>query len=313
MVDDPLESLLDQIHSGDRSARVRYFVSRLRAGEEADKANEAASTMVRRSFAAYRATQAAATVQFDAKMATLESALAEEVAEGVTDVTRVSAFTGLPGPALTAVSERLGEPNGFPGTVLGWLDWLVNFLRDDKASRESLFGGDSTLITAVTRGKKTGGELTPAEFEIFRAGLHAWISGRSFEDIELALGVPDKKVRTCARARDLVLKIVNRKLYMISVAVAELAKAKFIEAEVQDPYPAVLEILAYAIRTGLDTPEKIAFARHRPGIRTRVGLHRASTKRIGTLPPQLGATFRDVLNHVQIMMAFDAIDDSETS
>jgi ATP-dependent RNA helicase HelY len=168
LVDDPLEGLLDQIHAGDRSARVRYFVSRLRAGEEADNANAAASALVRRSFAAYRATQAATTAQFDAKMATLDAALAEEVAEGVTDVTRVSAFTGLSGLALTAISERLGEPGSFPVTVTGWLDWLVNFLRDDKASRESLFDGDSSLIKTVTRGKKTGGDLTAPEFEIFR-------------------------------------------------------------------------------------------------------------------------------------------------
>jgi ATP-dependent RNA helicase HelY len=105
------------------------------------------------------------------------------------------------------------------------------------------------------------------------------------------------------------LKIVNRKLYMVSVALAELAKAKFTAAEIQDPYPAVLEILAYAIRVGLDTPEKIAFTRHRLGMRTRVGLHQASIAKIGTLPPQLGASFRDVLQHVQAMMMFDPVDD----
>ena len=260
---------------------------------------------MRGSLAAYRAIHSAAAAQFDAKIAALEVALAEEVSEGVTSVTRVSAFTGLAGSALAAISGRLDLSN-LPVTVSGWLDWLVDFLRDDRALREILFDGDDSIIKAVARGKKTGGELTVAEFELFRAGLHAWISGRPFEDIERALGVPDAKIRTCARARDLVLKIVNRKLYMISVGIAELAKAKITEAGRQDPNPAVLEILAYALRTGLDTPEKIAFARQRPGIRTRVGLHRASAEKVKILAPQSGASFRDVLLRVQLAMAFDA-------
>ncbi len=100
-----------------------------------------------------------------------------------------------------------------PKQSTGWVDWLVDFLRDDQSSRESLFDGDASVIKSVARGKRTGGDLTVGEFEVFRAGLHAWISGRPFEDIEQALGVPDPKIRTCSRARDLVLKIVNRKLY----------------------------------------------------------------------------------------------------
>jgi hypothetical protein len=67
---------------------------------------------------------------------------------------RVSAFAGLPAKALTVIFESLGDPVGFPSTITGWLDWLVNFLRDDEASRESLFDGDSSLIKTVARGKR---------------------------------------------------------------------------------------------------------------------------------------------------------------
>lgn len=311
LVDDPLEILLDQIQAGDLSARVRYFVSRLRAGEEADRANAAASALMRRSFTAYRAAQTARTTQFDAKMAALDAVLVQEVAEGITDITRVSAFTGLPDLALAAISERLGDPRSFPETVAGWVDWLIDFLRDDQSSRESLFDGDASVIKSVARGKKTGGDLTIGEFEVFRAGLHAWISGRPFEDIERALGVLDPKIGTCSRARDLVLKIVNRKLYMISAALAELAKAKFTAAEIEDPHPAVLETLAYAIRTGFDAPAKVAFAYYRPDIRTRVAMHRASASRVKRFPPERGASFRDVLRDVQVALTFVNLDDEE--
>jgi hypothetical protein len=100
-------------------------------------------------------------------------------------------------------------------------------------------------------------------------------------------------------------------VYMISAALAELSKAKFAAMEVQDPYPAVLEILAYAIRIGLDTPEKVAFAHHRPAIKTRVGMHRASVRQVGILPPLPNASFRDVLRHVQAVLAFRDADDGE--
>ena len=108
-----------------------------------------------------------------------------------------------------------------------------------------------------------------------------------------------------------MLKIVNRKLYLISAGLAELTKAKFTETGVQDPCPAVLEIFAYAIRAGFDTPEKVAFAHHRPGIRTRVATHRACARQVGALPPQDAASFRDLLRHVQAALAFGGLDNEE--
>src|SRR6185312_4432004 len=105
------------------------------------------------------------------------------------------------------------------------------------------------------RGKQAGGELSDAEFERVRLGLQSWIGGKPFQDIEIALGVEPTKVRHCSRSRDLVLKVVNRRLYMIAAAVAELAKGKHTELGVPDPFPALLESLAFALRSGFDTPE----------------------------------------------------------
>jgi ATP-dependent RNA helicase HelY len=274
-IDDPLQALLDQIEIGLRGSKIRYLVSRLRAGEEAENANTAAASMVRRSFAAYRAAQAGATIQFDAKVAALEVALAEEVADGVTDVTRISAFSGLAGSALSAMSERLADPATYPATIPDWLDWVIDFLRDDGGSRNALFDGDPSIINGIVRGKKTGGDPTDEEFHLLRSGLRAWVTGQPFQNIELALGVPEKKVARCPRSRDLVLKLVNRQLYMISAALAELAKGKFVDSSIEDPFPALLECLAYAVRRGFDTPEKLAFAHLRPELRTRIGVHRA--------------------------------------
>lgn len=305
-----MEYLLDRIHDGDQDGEVSYLISRLRAGEAPDAANAAASALIRRSFGAYRAARTnAATVQaFAAKVAVLDGVLAADAVGGITEAARVSAFTGLPAPALASALARLADPAVFPTTIMGWVDWIINFLRDDAPARLALFEGDDSVMRAVARGKKTGGNLTEAEFQVLRAGLHAWMSGRPFQDIEAALGVDEAKIRCCGRARDLVLKIVNRRLYMIASAIAELAKARYAETAIVESYPAILESLAYAIRSGFDTPEKVAFSHLNPRIRTRVATHRASQAQIGAVEQVVGARFRDVLQEVKATLAFADVD-----
>jgi len=72
--------------------------------------------------------------------------------------------------------------------------------------------------------------------------------------------------------------------------------------------PAVLEILAYAIRRGLDSPEKVAFAYRTPSARSRVVLHRAFAEKFGYRPPVLGSDFEQVMHHLDAVLAFGAVD-----
>ena len=95
---------------------------------------------------------------------------------------------------------------------------------------------------------------------------------------------------------------------MIAAALAELAKVKLAEAGREPENPAVLEIFAIAMRRGFDSAEKVAFAHRNASIRTRVGLHRAYTDRLGAMAPLLGRSFREVLGYVDARLAF-GIDD----
>jgi ATP-dependent RNA helicase HelY len=122
--------------------------------------------------------------------------------------------------------------------------------------------------------KKEAAPPTAKEFALLKAGLRAWVMGRPFKDIEAALGVPQRKIKCCPRAHDLVLKLANRRLYLIAASMVEVARLVFLAQDTNPPQPAVLETLAIAIRKGLDTPDKIAFAHRRPAIRSRVLLHR---------------------------------------
>lgn len=306
-VDDPLTEMLDRIQRGELAdVEVRYFLSRLRAGEADDTAADAAVAMVNGSLAGFRARQRAEAIEFEEKIGFLKAALSAEAEAFDPDATRISAFTGMSVSAIQSAAERIERDiAALPSTIAEWCDWLVDFLADDVEARDALLMGDVDIIKAVARGTKSDPPLTAVEFVRLKAGLRAWIGGRPFDEIEAALGVAVEEVGTCDRSRDLVLKLANRRFYMIAVALAELAKMKLAASGLVAVNPAVLEILPIGIRRGFDSPEKAAFAHRSPGIRTRVGVHRAFVDQFGDLAPALGVSFRDVLSLIDVHMAFD--------
>jgi hypothetical protein len=312
-IEDPLAWLLDQIQIGTlENTEVRYVLSRLRAGEPAEFASSAAITMVQKSLAAFQAHARGEDQNFAMKTVALQAALAAEVETVDADVTRISAFTGLSTTGMQAAAARLERDlDVIPTTIVGWSEWLIDFLAEDVEARVALLEKDTDLINAVARGRKAGGMTKPAEFDRLKAGLRSWIEGKPFDEIEVALGVDLLKVGTCNRARDLVLKLANRRFYIIAAAIAELAKVKLVAVGREAANPAVLEILAVAVRRGFDTPEKAAFAHLNPSIRTRVGLHRAFGKQLGIVEPMLGRPFRDVLSHIETRLLFASVDLNE--
>src|SRR5271169_378075 len=102
---------------------------------------------------------------------------------------------------------------------------MVDFFQSDQASYEALLGEDASIVNYVIRGKKKGGSPNAEEFSRLKEGLRAWIKGQPLREIELALGVPSNKLKCCPRARDLVLKLANRSLYLIGTSLVEVAKA----------------------------------------------------------------------------------------
>jgi ATP-dependent RNA helicase HelY len=280
-MEDPVTVLLDRIQMGDlNNPAVRYFASRIRAGEVPENAVDNAISMVRRSFAAFKAQQANATADFEQKLEALRGILATDNTNA--DVTTIAASTGLPdGPLITAQDLFEGAPASIPNTILGWADWLVDFFQSDVGSYEALLGSDAPTVNYVVRGKKKGGHPTAQEFGLLKEGLHAWLTGRPLREIETALGVPNNKLKCCPRARDLILKLANRSLYLICASMVELARSVLDAQGLVIPQPSVLETLAVAIRKGLDTPDKVAFAYRRPSIRSRVLLHSSFASDIG--------------------------------
>lgn len=305
-IDDPLTSLLDRIQAGElTSGSVRYLLSRLRAGEAEDTAVSSAVEMISRSFAGYQARQAQKDADFNKKLSALKTALDTATKETSAPVMQIAAFTGLAVEPLTAIAAKVeAEIDVLPSTVCGWMEWLIDFMVADRANYALLFGSAVETVKAVTRGKKTGGDSTAAEMTLLKTALTEWLRGRPFDRIEASLGVPTDKIGACKRARDLVNHIANRQLYMVAAAAAEVIRQTLTANEKTATNPAVLEIFAYAIRRGLDTPEKVAFAYRTPSARSRVLLHHAFAEKVGDRPPVLGSDFEQIMRHLDAVLAF---------
>lgn len=306
MIDDPLTALLDRIQAGDAAGPdVRYFLSRLRAGEGEEHDADRPIQMMSRSFAAFQARKAGTEAAFDAKIATLRGALEADAQAAEVVTVKVAAFSGMQLEPLTALTARVvAEIDALPVSVIEWCEWLVDFMIADRPSYALLFGGDVETVKAVTRGRKTGGDSTDAEMALLKPALRAWLSGAPFATIEAALGVAPDRIRTCKRSRDFVLRLMNRRFYMIAGALTALVQHILQENGRVAANPAILEILAIAIRKGLDSPEKVAFAHRSPSIRSRVVTHRSYAERVRGRQDQLGADFQTILRSIDAHLAF---------
>lgn len=100
---------------------------------------------------------------------------------------------------------------------------------------------------------------------------------------------------------------MNRRFYMIAGALTALVQHALQEAGKVSANPAVLEILAIAIRKGLDSPEKVAFAHRLPSIRSRVVFHRSYAEQIPGRQDQLGADFQTILRSIDAHLAFGGL------
>lgn len=305
-IDDPLATLLDRIQLGEVDhPQVRYFLSRLRAGEGEEADSDRPVEMMNRSFAAFQARKAGEEAEFETKLSSLKGALATDAATAETITVKIASFSGMQIEPLTALSAKLAaEIDTLPTSVLEWGEWLIDFLIADRGSYALLFESDVETVKAVTRGKKAGGDSTESEMALLKPALRAWLTGAPFAAIEAALGVPPTKIKTCKRARDFVLRLMNRRLYMVAGALTALVQNALQEAGKVAANPAAIEILAVAIRKGLDTPEKVAFAHRSPAIRSRVVMHRSYAERIPNRQDQLGADFQTILRSIEAHLAF---------
>jgi hypothetical protein len=304
-MNDPVTILLDQIQANNLNHPVvRYFVSRVRpAAVTAGSIDEAIAT-VRRSFAGFRARARNENAIFEGKLAVLRIILAADRPVNP-EMAVIAASSGFPDAPFAVIEARVtASMDALPDSIVGWMEWLIDFFRADRASYDALLGSDADTVLYVMRGKKSGGPATDAEFVRLKDGFRAWLSGLPMRDIEAALGVDVNHIGHCPRARDLALKLASRSLYLVVAALAEAVRVVLARHGRQVRSPAILETLPYAIRRGLDHPDKIAFAQLRPTIRSRVLIHTAFARDAGAPTALNGEDFQQVRGNLTARLLF---------
>jgi len=100
---------------------------------------------------------------------------------------------------------------------------------------------------------------------------------------------------------------MNRRFYMIVGATAALVQDMLNTQDRAYVNPAVLEVLGVAVRKGLDSPAKVAFAHRSSEIRSRVLIHQRFAERIGDRATELVGNFQATMRAVDLYLTFRAI------
>ena len=265
-VADPLTAALDKITSGAAlDADTEYALNRFATTVAPEGSAEQAATHIdlSRSFGAFITSEKSATIEFEAKIASLKSRLADHH-QSVSDAAfiELAAQSGASPELLQKLHSHIqSHSDSIPKTIPELLAWILDWVSTDEQAMTDLLGRQTRQIRQAI-GLAAEGELTPDTVKALLPGVLAWINGAPLKEIELCLGGDIEKKPQCPRGRALISNVIPQALsYVVSLA-AHLLK----DMNASNAIPvAVLDSLSTAIRRGYDTPEKLAFAELRGG------------------------------------------------
>lgn len=285
-VSDPLELVLDQVMQGNLADRnVRYTINRLAVLAAADgKASE--SNFLVRSFAAFQARRREEEQEYLTKVKRLwNEALAVVEAQNDPSVLLLSSQSGLEPDDLNRLRQRLAASTGsLPVSVVGWVDWILDWLREDETARNDLL---LDVRRAVNRavGRAATLTLNKAAIEALREPLKAWIEGKPLNQIEQRLGGdPSTKSNAhLARAREIAGTVVPRGLSFIAGVVARMTEEIGLPSKQPGLSPQLLQNLGACVRRGFDVVAKLEFANANRELIGRVQAHKAYDEAIRSI------------------------------
>jgi superfamily II DNA/RNA helicase len=259
VIEDPLRNLLDQIHDGVTKGGVpAYLLSRLPLSV-ASSLEDPAETLLRRSFAAYRAKSDGDQGWIDSRVA---AAIAARSSVVLPDdgkwIEQVAGSAGLSVEFLQQLVEK-ADSGAFDGTtmeavgaVLYWLNEkpirLMEVVRPE--SLEGLFGEDY---------KKLPSDLRRAEKALSAISLllPLWMSGVPLCKLEAEFRARTDNLGRCEYARHFVSRIVPDLSFLAGLP-ARLLAARAKQAADAATLRTVIATLGSAVREGCDSPEALA-------------------------------------------------------
>ncbi|HEV7264133.1 MAG TPA: DEAD/DEAH box helicase [Falsiroseomonas sp.] len=278
---DPLETVLDRVMQGNLTDRdVRYTVNRLASLTASDGGTMTAGNLLIRSLAAFRARRRAQEDAYMAKVGQLWKEALRVVAHGPdASVLLLASQSGIALDLLDRLRQRLlGDAGELPATVIGWLDWTLDWLKDDAAARADLLFEISRSINA-SLGRAAPSAIDAAAMEGLRKPAHAWLGGKPLNAIERLLGGdPTGKVATARllpRAREFVGTVIPRSLSFIVGVVARLVEELALPDEQPTLSGSLMPGLSACVRRGFDHPAKLEYANANRSLIGRVEVHHA--------------------------------------
>ncbi len=280
-IEDPMLSLLDDIHSASKPITeiARYLVTRL-PSNTLDKNlddEEPVRTMLQKSFAAYKANIRNDQNWVESRIQAVIFAQKNAIDGSVLDswANKIAGVFKFPAKMISELGKDLQQETLQSGTTTYfWLQWMFQWLTKkpewifeciSQQNVEELFGKTSLK-------GKSDNELKNYVLVNFEKLLFAWISGHTLSHLN---EIFSKKTSHCQNARKFVLKILPElRCYfqLPALILKEISK----ENSVSSMNNIALSTLGGCVQKGFNSPEKLALQYIQKG--SRIEIHRQFLK-----------------------------------
>lgn len=269
-IDDPIEVLLDTIHAGSSADGMpSYFVSRL-PPVDADGSDHSLRTLIRKSFAAFRARQRGDQQWLESRIgAAFKARNIAPIAPEESWLDRVSGLTGIDVFSLREIAGLFSSEEAWKttkssvDTILQWLAAnpakLLDVLRPENVN--DFFGKEFAKLSEADKGRYA--------LPIISAFLHDWMQGLPLNKMEAQYPKGGDSAK-CKRARHFVLRLVPDLAFLAGIPARLWAAQQTANGE-DISIPISLSTLGAAVREGCDSPECLA---------VRTQLSRRTTSRV---------------------------------
>lgn len=278
---DPLEVMLDRLMAGQATdPDVAYTVNRMAALESVESSASSHLFDLGKSLGAFAAQRRNELAEFNGKIAQLRAAIASQEVEGLdTTIAALASQSGLSASLLLALKARLlASLDSLPVDIMGWLEWSINWFKDDDIARASLLRDIHGNILASCGRPKTS-EIRHEDLDQICKALTAWVKGETVQSIELILGgkpIGGSATETaCPRSRELVGNVIPRGMSFTLGLVAHVLSEIVPIDERDDIDRQLIECMGTLLRKGYLSPEMMFFAIDRKDLLSRVQVHKA--------------------------------------
>lgn len=280
-ITDPLEEILDRIQEGLTSDRdVLYALNRFavaRATGDSDASGEIFNMDV--SLAAFRAKAEGLESVLNSKVILFRRLVAQTTPlDSDPWSVELASQSGLSIELFARLIERVRRGLGaLPVSVIGWVDWLVDWLESDRNARDLLLLDCTSSINACL-GRTNVEGVSDGDLTELLPAMRAWLEGRPLNEVEFILGGDPNgstnSLQICPRARALCGTVMPRGIsYAIGLVAAVCGKLdahSLQEGLSRD----TIESLSVCTRIGFDRHQKVRFKFRNPQVLGRVTLHR---------------------------------------